>query len=814
MQANEEEELIRDEEPDYNAPRRILVKFQDKIGLPYVDGVETYIQEQGLAPWDEIAAAFPGITLMRKFISLSADEITALVNRASQTDPEYRPPDFLTFFVIDMPEGIEPAALVEVLTTLEIVEYTYIESLPTPSPAINAINDVQVVNQGYLNPGPDGINAKFSWGVAGGEGNGIQFIDMEQGWGLNSANQVDHEDLIGANIQLLSGVNKLQFSHGTAVLGIVMAQDNDKGCVGIAPSATASVVSTWRTAAATTPNYGDAMLSVLPLLGLGDVLLAETQIELNGQQYLPIELEPANFETIRLTTALGVTVIEAAGNGRQQPAPAPSGPFNLDNQLNTIGEEILNRNNGKDFRDSGAIMIGAATALNIPGHIPRQRLQGSPPPGSPEFSNFGSRVDCYAWGEQVTTTSVAPLYIPNFDGTSSAAAIIAGAAVAVQGIVKPTPRGPFSPRQLRALFTHPAVSTPSNNPAVDRIGVMPNLQAIIQVRLNIVPDIYLRDFVGDGGTVHNGPISSSSDVILRQTQVPNPQAYFGPGSGRENSATEGEAARIGQSNYIYVRVLNRGGSNASNVTATVYWSPVATLVRPDLWTEIGSTTIANVVPGNVLTVSNGIHWPAAAIPAAGHYCFVALLDHPQDPAGLPPIGPGGPGIPPGFQSFDNFYNFIRRNNNVTWRNFNVISRLRALALHPLRLPFLITGAAEEDLEMRLEIFTNLPDSAYLRLEGPPEFLQSMLGDEVQWEEGNQPGTIRVALHVNKQNRLYPQIFAAGAAILCQLLVRLPEASPNRDDEIVVRQLYQEEEVGRITWLLQATPNNDDWDDEL
>ena len=164
--------------------------------------------------------------------------------------------------------------------------------------------------------------------------------------------------------------------------------------------------------------------------------------------------------------------------------------------------------------------------------------------------------------------------------------------------------------------------------------------------------------------------------------------------------------------------------------------------------------------------------------------------------------------------FDNFYNFIRRNNNVTWRNFNVISRLRALALHPLRLPFLITGAAEEDLEMRLEIFTNLPDSAYLRLEGPPEFLQSMLGDEVQWEEGNQPGTIRVALHVNKQNRLYPQIFAAGAAILCQLLVRLPEASPNRDDEIVVRQLYQEEEVGRITWLLQATPNNDDWDDEL
>lgn len=54
------------------------------------------------------------------------------------------------------------------------------------------------------------------------------------------------------------------------------------------------------------------------------------------------------------------------------------------------------------------------------------------------FSNYGSRIDVYGWGENVDTTtaeqsrSAVNLYTSSFSGTSSASPIIAGAATLVQ----------------------------------------------------------------------------------------------------------------------------------------------------------------------------------------------------------------------------------------------------------------------------------------------------------------------------------------------------------------------------------------------
>jgi len=140
---------------------------------------------------------------------------------------------------------------------------------------------------------------------------------------------------------------------------------------------------------------------------------------------------------------------------------------------------------------------------------------------------------------------------------------------------------PASLNSLRALLSDPATGTPSQTPATDRIGVMPNLRAIIDGQiLNLAPDVYLRDFVGDTGDPHSGAISASPDVILRESPEANPQAAFGEGSGSENNTMLGLEAEAGQDNFIYVRVRNRGGSAAANVQATVYWSPPATLVTP------------------------------------------------------------------------------------------------------------------------------------------------------------------------------------------------------------------------------------------
>jgi len=55
-----------------------------------------------------------------------------------------------------------------------------------------------------------------------------------------------------------------------------------------------------------------------------------------------------------------------------------------------------------------------------------------------------------------------------------------------------------------------------------------------------------------------------------------------------NSDMESDPSVLnGQDNYVYLRVWNRG-VNTANVTATVYWSPPASLVTPSMWNLIGN----------------------------------------------------------------------------------------------------------------------------------------------------------------------------------------------------------------------------------
>lgn len=118
------------------------------------------------------------------------------------------------------------------------VETAYVEGGPTPPP-VNAGDDPRSGNQGYLDAAPDGIYARWVWGAT--DGAGIGFVDLEQGWTLN------HEDLAAAGITIISGVSQAYHGHGTAMLGEVVAVDNTKGGVGIAPGPSARVVSQYRT---------------------------------------------------------------------------------------------------------------------------------------------------------------------------------------------------------------------------------------------------------------------------------------------------------------------------------------------------------------------------------------------------------------------------------------------------------------------------------------------------------------------------------------------------------------------------------------
>ena len=736
---------------------RVVVKFRDHVELPYEDGVEKYFEELHLGPHAQLMEKFPNITFKRLYTALDPEKINQVVDQATELDDAFEPPNLLTYFVVTCPPGVDPDLLAKELSSWETVQTAYFDP-PGEEPQVIPDDDPHFDNQGYLDPAPNGIDAEFAWTIVGGDGVGLKVIDLERGWTLN------HEDLNAHGATLLHGsIRDESRAHGTAVLGEICAVDNTIGCIGITPEvASVHAVSYW---GSTRPN---AILAAIANLAFGDVLLLEAQVSIQNWPMMPIEVLDAEFDTIRLATALGIVVVEAAGNGGHD----------LDTYTDVSGNAIFNRG-APGFRDSGAIIVGAASST-----APHTRLN---------FSNYGSRIDCYAWGENVDTcysdnAGSTTLYTGGFNGTSSASPIITGAVLAVQAIAEPSLGYRFSPGQIRYILSNSG--TPSNNPAVDRIGVMPNLQAILQDVLNLVPDIYIRDNVGDTGDPHTGSISASPDIILRPTAVATPQASFGEGSGTENSYTLGYEAEAGQDNYLYVRVRNRGGSPANNVKATVYWAPVATLITPDLWTLVGDVTIQNVSEGNVLTVSDAIIWDKSEIPATGHYCFVGLVGNDQDPA--PDLAD--------LLDWNNFNRFIRENNNVTWRNFNVVDNEPDPEEDPnyVLLPFLAPGAPDKSRRMQLEVVANLPRGARLRLEVRPNLIDGWRFRELGVDRKRDMARLRINPHGSTKISAQFPCKSKGRA---RLLVYIPKEKRDNEYEVFVRQLYRKKEVGRVTWRL-------------
>lgn len=254
------------------------------------------------------------------------------------------------------------------------------------------------------------------------------------------------------------------YPHGTPVLGIMFMSDNSIGGVGVVPAARGHVVGVTRVVNGGPQEIpAEAILEAASFLSFGDVILTEVQVgDANGTE-MPAEIFDAEFEAIRLVTAMGITVIEPACNGRAD----------LDEPIARLGDTnppraFLNRNS-PDFRDSGAIMVGAGSST-----LPRTRLG---------FSNHGSRIDVHAWGENILTSSVT--YVNGdwqdgydaFPGTSGAAPIVAGAALSIQGMLAANGRAKLSPAEMRELIK--VGGTPTANPSADRIGVQPDLRAII-----------------------------------------------------------------------------------------------------------------------------------------------------------------------------------------------------------------------------------------------------------------------------------------------------------------------------------------------
>ena len=318
-------------------------------------------------------------------------------------------------------------------------------SCPITTPVYDA-------RQGYRSA----IDVDAAWNIPGGRGQGVLVADVEGQWNEK------HEDLPSARIEHVAGVRQAGTNwraHGTAVLGVVAAQDNGVGMLGLAPD-----VDRIFTASLGRIGPARAIFEAARKLGAGDVLILELHgpgpnARGGGQQgYVPMEWWQPEFDAIQHATARGVIVVEAGGNGGE----------NLD-------APIYKKRFDRSVRDSGAILVGAGAPPGV-GLPERSRLP---------FSNHGARVDVQGWGSLVATldygdlqgcSAVSRKYTARFGGTSSASPVVAGAALVVQGAHKHARGTVLAPREMRALLS--ATGTPHVGP--HNIGPLPHVRRALE----------------------------------------------------------------------------------------------------------------------------------------------------------------------------------------------------------------------------------------------------------------------------------------------------------------------------------------------
>jgi hypothetical protein len=323
------------------------------------------------------------------------------------------------------------------------------------------------------------VSAPSVWQLPGGDGLKVVIVDVEQGWYLK------HPDLPTIALRPATGLNYGAQEHGVGVLGILLARDDDQGCVGLAPRAQGRAVSEYWSDPPPPTNPSDpqddgtwhsrarALMFANSLLRVGDILLIESQIETQDSGGLwhgyPVEYDTFNHGFIRFASKRGVVVVECAGDSR---------PDDLDDPA--LGGRFTDPQ-----RHSGAIMVSAGEWKQDLGGFQRAGL-----------CNYGSRVDCFSWGEAVVTlgqpgvatdSDVPAGYVSSFNSTSSAAAIVAGCAALVQSLARRHGPGPLRPNQVRDLLRDWELNTRtlrdtllSRAQSQDRIGVQPRLDRIVE----------------------------------------------------------------------------------------------------------------------------------------------------------------------------------------------------------------------------------------------------------------------------------------------------------------------------------------------
>jgi len=320
---------------------------------------------------------------------------------------------------------------------------------------------------------------------------------------------------------------------------------------------------------------------------------------------------------------------------------------------------------------------------------------------------------------------------------------------------------------------------------------MPNLRAIVDRALGLVPQVYLRDHVGDSGQNSAGRSCCSPDIIVTQVAAADLEANFGQGSPSENQDIFDASLDSPGEKRIGVRVANRGLQEAKTATARIYCSPLSTLVTPDRWQELprasaasqtSPVSIGDVPQGDTLTVSETVKYESTE-----RRCLIAVVEYEGSDEGPVPCHP---------LNFDwaRHLRVMRRQRNVAVRNIHAVDidgeETRELA-------FAINGTSDAPRAFEFEVIQRLPEKVTVDL-------RTHLSLALKFARGRLWRVTRngdqATLHLPKQPR-----FPLGATPLpaakdfASAFVLKGADFLQPGHSLAIRQLYRGEEVGRITW---------------
>lgn len=242
---------------------------------------------------------------------------------------------------------------------------------------------------------------------------------------------------------------------------------------------------------------------------------------------------------------------------------------------------------------------------------------------------------------------------------------------------------------------------------------------------------------------------------------------------------------FGSTNFIYAK-LHNGATTTQSGTLEVYFASASTsLSWPSDWTLLGSVTVNGLVGGSTRIIEQ--QW--SSIPSTGHFCLLARWLSAADPMATP--------------EGTNIGANVRANNNLVWRNVNVVD--------------LTSGdAAEEDSVMVRNSDRRRPVPFSLVIAGVdderrPSFLP--VGDvsirlshplATAWKNGGSRGNgFEVAgarLNIGKSGaRLDNFMLPSGeSSWLYVRMHRLP-STPRRDYWLEIRQVVGRSTVGGVTY---------------